>query len=334
MKIAAQQVKSIGVFRALQLGDLLCAVPALRALRAAYPSANITLLGLPWAAAFVNRFHHYVDDFVHFPGYPGLPEQSFDGVAYGNFIREMETHSFDLLLQMHGNGTIVNKMLLQCGAKNLAGFHNNASHIDSPLFLEYPNRLPEVRRHLSLMSHLGISSQGSHMEFPITKADEEEFFERHSMLANLEYVCVHPGSRGAARLWSPHHFAALAHKCTDEGYAVVITGTKEESSITSKVVQLCECPVIDLTGKTTLGTIACLLKNASLLIANCTGVSHIAAGLQTPSLIISMDGEPDRWRPANKVLHRVIDWTRYPNFQSVHYQLQELLKQIPSLHRW
>ena len=86
MKLPQQEIQKIAIFRALQLGDMLCAIPAIRALRAAYPNAHLTLLGLPWAKSLLVRFPQYFDAFIHFPGYPGLPEQNFDAQSFPFFF--------------------------------------------------------------------------------------------------------------------------------------------------------------------------------------------------------------------------------------------------------
>src|SRR6059058_4675027 len=104
MKLQSNQVKKIAIFRALQLGDLLCSIPAIRALRGAYPSAEITLLSMPWASWLVDRFPAYLNRFIHFPGYPGLPEQRFDARQFARFLDRMHTEAYDLVLQMQGNG--------------------------------------------------------------------------------------------------------------------------------------------------------------------------------------------------------------------------------------
>lgn len=310
MKIHPANIKKIAILRALQLGDLLCVVPAFRALRHAYPAAEITLLGLPWAASFVQRFSMYIDNFIHFPGYPGLPEQPFDTNQWAAFERLMKQKGFDLVLQMQGKGTIVNDMLKGLSIPLVAGFHCHECYRDANFFVEYPEGISEIERHLALMKHLEIPLCGTDLEFPIYSTDVIEWEEKVLPVLPEKYVCVHAGSRGEWRQWPTPYFAIVADYCADNGYEVVITGTKEEAPITQQVIYFMKNPVIDMTGKTSLGTIGLLIKHASMLISNCTGVSHIAAATKTPSVVISMDGEPERWGPLDKQIHKVIDWTK------------------------
>src|SRR6267378_3988253 len=73
-------VRRIVVLRALHLGDLLCATPALRELQRRFPQAKITLIGLPWARDFTERLA-YIDRLLPFPGYPGILETDYVACA-------------------------------------------------------------------------------------------------------------------------------------------------------------------------------------------------------------------------------------------------------------
>jgi ADP-heptose:LPS heptosyltransferase len=137
--------RRIGVLRALQLGDLLCAVPALRALRAAFPHAHIMLVGLPWAQEFVTRFARYLTGVVEFPGYPGLPERIPQVRAFPRFLSALQEADFDLVLQMHGSGTLTNPLVSLFGARLVAGFYRPGEYCpDEQCFLPYPTAEPEI----------------------------------------------------------------------------------------------------------------------------------------------------------------------------------------------
>jgi len=316
MNINHNSIKRIGVFRALQLGDLMCSIPAIRALRVACPQAEIILIGLPWAQSFVKRFSKYFDGFIHFPGYPGLPEQEFVEEDYKRFHEDIRSREFDLLIQMQGNGTIDNELLETWNAKSIAGFFPDYPPLNSNSanFIKYPDDVHEIHRHLLLMDHLGMSPMSDDLEFVLMPEDQHNF---ELLDVAKPYVCIHPGSRGRWRQWPPDLFALIGDECADAGYNVVITGTTSEADITNAVIKSMRSTAIDLTGLTTLGSMALLLRNSRLLVSNCTGVSHIAAATQTPSVVISMDGEPERWAPLNQHLHSTIDCYNTNRFEEV-----------------
>jgi len=329
MKLLSAEVKKIAVFRALQLGDMLCIIPAIRALRHAYPNAQITLIGLPWAKSFTERFNSYFDGFISFAGYPGLPEYPFEAKAFCNFLVHVVNEDFDLAIQMQGNGSIVNPMVELFGATHTAGFSIEGHYAPANgLFLSYPEYGHEIERHLLLMEHLGIESQGTDLEFPINEDDLEKFASLNLPVEPKKYVCVHPGSRGSWRQWPVEYFAALGNYCAERGYKVVLTGTKEEADIINSVISHMKHVAINTAGITTMGAVAILIRDAAMLISNCTGVSHIASAFKTPSIVLSMDGEPQRWGPIDKQTHRTINWLQTPDFQIVYDQTVGLLNSL------
>lgn len=323
MKI--ENIKKMVVFRALQIGDMLCAIPAIRALHHAYPDAEITLVGLAWSKMLTERFPRYFHSVIIFPGYPGLPEQPADYSAFPDFLKKVQQEHFDLALQMQGNGIIANPLTALFGAKNITGFYSKNNFCpDKDLFIEYPGNIHEINRHLKLIESLGITKYTTDLEFPILEKDIEDFKKAALPVEPSEYVVIHPGARGVSRQWRPENFAAVADYFVEMGLQVVITGTEDEMEIVENVIHHMKHAPINAAGKTTLGAVAVLIKNAAALVSNCTGVSHIAAALKTKSIVISLDEEPDRWAPLNKTLHKTIIWSADTDLNYVLQQAKAL----------
>ena len=105
---------------------------------------------------------------------------------------------------------------------------------------------------------------------------------------------------------------------------VVLTGTTDELASVNEVRKYMQYEPIVAAGRTSLGAMAALVKNSSVFISKGNGVSQIAAALQTPSIIISMDGEANRWAPLNSSLHYCIYWTVTPDISLVYNKLDLL----------
>lgn len=306
--LTALKPKNIVVFRALQLGDMLCAVPALRALRAACPDARITLIGLPWAKVLLTRYPRYLDDFIAFPGFPGMPEQAGDAAAFPGFVATVRARGFDLAIQMHGDGRITNSVVRQFGAGCAAGFEL-APGSAAPGFLPYPERGSEIHRLLELTDFLGAPAQGEHLEFPLNTSDEDELLNSGVApgLAPGRYICLHAGARSEARRWPPDRFAAVGDRLYEaHGLPLVLTGSQFETELTSKVKRAMRAPAVDAAAPISAGALAALLRGARLLVCNDTGVAHIAAALHLPSVIVFRASEIARWAPLDRTLHRPV----------------------------
>jgi ADP-heptose:LPS heptosyltransferase len=294
---------NIAVVRALQLGDLLCAVPALRALRTAYPAARIALVGLAWAREFAVRFRRYIDAFIEFPGFPGMPERPCAEDELDRFLAQMRGRRFDLALQMHGSGEVTNPLTVRMGAAAIAGSYRDGQYCpDRSRFIAWQEHEHEVLRWLRLLTRLGIAARGPQLEFPLGAEDRAEA----TALGLHNYVCLHPGSQLPSRRWPAERFAEVGDALAARGYNVVLTGSAAEAPLTREVARAMRARPRDLAGRTSLGGVAAVIAGARLLVSNDTGVSHIAAATRTASVVVCCGADPRRWAPLDRVRHRVL----------------------------
>jgi ADP-heptose:LPS heptosyltransferase len=298
----------VAILRALQLGDMLCAVPALRAFRAAWPAAEVVLVGLPWAYAFAARFRHLLDGFREFPGYPGLPERPPDIAELPGFFAALQAERFDLAVQLHGSGSFVNEVVTLFGARRTAGFFRPGDFVpDAALFRPWPETGLETTRLLTLAESLGAPGDGEALEFPVFESDRAALARAldGNVLTPGSYVCIHPGASVPERRWGAGRFAAVARALAARGLWVVLTGTGAERDLIAAVAGAVP-GAVDLAGRTELGAVGALLEGARLLVCNDTGVSHVAAALRVPSVVISTGDNPARWSPADRRRHTVL----------------------------
>ena len=306
------QPARVAIVRATHLGDLLCAIPMLRSLRRLWPAARVTLVGLPWARILPDRFSAYLDDFLEFPGWPGIPERDVDADRLADFLRQARAMHFDLAIQAHGDGTKMNRFLNLLQARETVGFHPPGEPSPGPGFIAYPTDRHEALRLLALAARLGARDLDPALEFPVAAADRAAAAELRAELKvdGRAYACLHPGGSTAARRWDARGFAGVADELTATGLEVVLTGVSGEAAIAADVARRARHPLRSAVGRTSLGSLAALIADSRLVVSNDTGVSHLAAALRVPSVVVFTGSDPARWAPLASRLHRVVDPAR------------------------
>ncbi len=296
----------VAIFQALNLGDLLCTTPALRAIRRRFPAAEITFIGRPWAEDFVARLST-VDRFLPFPGYPGIAESPIDvAQVVPRWPR------FDLAIQMHGSGAVSNGFISTLGAMRSVGFGPPGERRLTTV-LNWVESEPEPMRWLRLAQALGAAPSGLHTEFPVTPAERARAAALIGPPDGHPVIGLHVGASDPDRRWPAESFSRLGARLAEERQArIVLTGSDQERPLTARVRRAMNAPAFDLAGMTNLGEFAAVISALDLLVTNDTGASHVAAATGTPSIVLFGPTRPDRWAPLDRRLHQVIEAGSYP----------------------
>ncbi|WP_030489128.1 glycosyltransferase family 9 protein [Micromonospora chokoriensis] len=268
------------VLRALGVGDLVTAVPALRALRAAYPARELALAAPAWLAPLV--------DLV------GGVDRLVDTAGLDRPLRVGSAPR--VAVNLHGRGPQSHRLLAATRPGRLFAFANpDAGCVDGPRWAVDEH---EVDRWCRLLSWYDIP------------ADRTDLCLRRPGSAGLPsgVTVLHPGSKIPAKRWPAERFAALARALTDQGHRVLLTGSADERALTARVADAAGLPPdAVLAGRTDLGALAALVANARLVVSGDTGVAHLATGYGTASVVLFGPVPPAHWGPPpDRPRHRVL----------------------------
>ena len=301
-------IRQIAVFRALNLGDMLCTVPALRALRKHYSNAHIALIGLASAKPVLEHFPGYVDEWIEFPGDPAFPERKVDEQALPHFYQAMRARGFDLIVQLHGSGPRSNEIVQAMAPRQWAGFVPNPIQAEPGRLLPWPDHLHEIHRYLALLQHMGIDASDDTLEFSERARDMESAraLAGRVGLALERTVFIHPGARLPSRRWPIERFSEVGRELAREGWQIAVTGSDAESAMAQTVADAIGPGCINLCGATDLGVLAALLRQSRLLVCNDTGISHVAAAVKLPSVVVASGSDVRRWAPLDTLRHTVL----------------------------
>jgi heptosyltransferase-2 len=266
------------------VGDSVLAIPAMKALRAQFPNAEITLLVRPWvaglftSASFIDRV---------------WSEARPKGISsWSKITRSIREHGFDLAVLFPNSFESALMMFLGRIPKRL-GYATDGRG----LLLTDAVRTPgESDRHqvfyyLDLVKNVAQSSAKPSIEIKATDAEKSEarrLLEAEGVGRNERFLVLNPGAAyGSAKRWDEKRFAEAGDRLALRfGLRIVTIGSGKERSVAEQIRTHAQTPVSILTGRTSLETLIGVLSESSLMVTNDSGPMHIAAALGIPTVAI------------------------------------------------
>ena len=286
--------QKILLIRLSAIGDILLATPLLRALRTQFPEARLDFV-VKAEFADVLRHHPAVDTLYELETKNGRPELQ----ALGRRLRAMR---YDVIFDIHKN---FRSRYLAYVAKPQQIFQYRKHVVRRWLLVHAKINLmrnvpPIYRRYLDAATPLGLPPlssppDGRRLELFWREQEEREAdwaILAHNWEPGLPLIGLAPGAGYFTKRWPAEYFGQLAVNIIRRNRQVVILGGAQEIALAKQIEQTVESmtgrreKVINLTGALSLLGSAAVIKRCRLLVANDSGLMHVAEAAGTPLLAV------------------------------------------------
>ncbi|MFQ6001091.1 MAG: glycosyltransferase family 9 protein [Anaerolineae bacterium] len=304
-------LQRILVVKLADMGDLLTAIPALRALRESFPQARIDALVTPHSAPVLEG-SPLVDEVLTFEKHrydsPVSTAKPSSLWSLMRLWRNLRSRRYDWLFILHHLttrwGTLKYAGLaLAIGARERIGLDNGRGWFltRQAKDLGFGGR-HEVEYWLKVVGLVGAKTENLNLPLSEGAVREAQALLQGSgrWREGVPLVAIHPGSGeySLARRWPPDRFAQVADALMERyGTQVALLGGPDEAELTQCVASLMRYEAVDLGGKTSIPVLAALLRLCRLFVGNDSGVMHLASAVGTPVVAVFGPSNPLAWGP-------------------------------------
>jgi lipopolysaccharide heptosyltransferase II len=309
-------VRRVLVVRLRSIGDTVLSTPSLYALRRFLPNAQIDIVLENWVAPLLEGFE-YVDNVI------GVEKGS--ALARARLARRLRLAHYDVAYNLHG-GTTATLLLRASGAKYRVGYstyqyNRLLTHAAPPASQSWgTEKTHSVEQQLALLGWTGVPvSDRPPTHLAITAQAAESVAARLAAkgIAGKTIALLHPTAAFDTKQWAAENFARVAEYLVERGITPVAVVASRETAVLDELQRFSAVPIIGFSDLS-LPEITALASKSRLFVGNDSGIAHIAAAVNTPSVVVFGSSNVHHWRPwsaaPNEVVHEELPCAPCPGY--------------------
>jgi heptosyltransferase-3 len=307
-----KNIRSILLIQLGDIGDVVWATPTFRAVKEAYPQANVSVLlresfgSLLEADPHIHKIFEvkrYKGNFLKKAGKQLL------------FIRELRKEHFDLVFDLRSDdrgafmallsGAQIRAALLYRGLKWRNFFFTHLA--DPPTSKERIYGAAE--QSLRVVREFGIDTEDTIPKLWVSekaRKSVKQLLNREGVTAVNRWITLNPFSRWQYKEWGYEKWVQIIDWLWKEyEISTVIVGAPEERKKSIDIASKCKREIFNLTGETTLDELAGVLSLSVLHLGVDSAAPHIAAAVGIPTITIYGPSDWRDWAPLSEA-HKVV----------------------------
>jgi lipopolysaccharide heptosyltransferase II len=289
------------ITRTDKIGDVVVSTPAVKALRHVFPKAFIAFMAEKPAFELL-KDNPYIDEII-------VSDKKGSEKNLAGFIKlilKLRKKKFDTAVILHPTVRVHLSCFL-AGIPRRIGYDRKLGWLltDRVRHIKQQGLKHEVEYNFDVLHRLGVNEKPSRPEIFISAAVESKvaaLFKKAGIIQGLDLYALNPWASCSSKRWPIERFAEVAQWLLDQrNTGIVIIGDGNCQKAAGRLTASLKGNTYDLTGRTSLSELACVLSKCKALISNDSGPMHVGAAVGTKVVVVFGRKEPGlaprRWAP-------------------------------------